>query len=173
MPLDPGIFKSTPWLKVLKRDHRRGILGSILCPFGIRPDWQCVTSYISGAARSVSRDIPFVSAPFAQEKDTAVPALQQQHATAVIWCRCHSTKTGQNKELCSAYICFCKQIWYRWRHDARYMCPPPTTATTATATRRGRKSFKVQELPQVNSFNAKLPCAINVQIEHCSKSVGN
>ena len=93
MPLDPGIFKSTPRLKVLKRDHRRGILGSILCPFGIRPDWQCVTSYISGAARSVSRDIPFVSAPFAQEKDAAVPALQQQHATAVFWCRCHSTKS--------------------------------------------------------------------------------
>lgn len=79
MPWDPGIFKSTPRLKVLKRDHRRGILGSILCPFEIR----CVTSYVSGAARSVSRDIPFVSAPFAQEKDTAVPALQQQHATAV------------------------------------------------------------------------------------------
>lgn len=60
--------------------------------------WLTMCYQISGAARSVSRDIPFVSAPFAQEKDTAVPALQQQHATAVIWCRCHSTKTGQNKE---------------------------------------------------------------------------
>ena len=29
-----------------------------------------------------------------------------------------------------------------------------------------------QEVPQVNSFNTKLPCAINFQIEHCSKSVG-
>ena len=153
MPLDPGIFKSTPRLKVLKRDHRRGILGSILCPFGIRPDWQCVTSYISGAARSVSRDIPFVFCTICSREGRGC--------------------SGITATTCNSCLLMPLPLHQEWRHDARYICPPPTTAPTATATRRGRKSFKVQELPQVNSFNTKLPCAVNFQIEHCSKSVGN
>ena len=58
-----------------------------LCPFEICSD-MCLPAKC-GAARSVSRDIPFVSFPCAEEKYTtlaplAVPALQQQHAMVII-----------------------------------------------------------------------------------------
>ena len=104
MPLDPRAKvpkgKGERWRPkagkfILSQCYEEGILGnlfwalpSICVHLGYALIDMCLPAKC-GAARSVSRDIPLVSFPCAEEKYTtlpplAVPALQQQHAMVII-----------------------------------------------------------------------------------------